>query len=120
MSDIFQIPSVFIKFESRANKSVKFTFVTQDGIGPDLIGTIRPMVDNDGYLNFAVRQIEVDDLVNLPEIKPTAFPDSKTPAQRQRAVIYLIWKAKGKQGRFDDYYMDTMERIIDQLKQKID
>lgn len=60
------------------------------------------------------------------EIKPfdpvtTDAPKSKSPANRLRSVLYLIWK-KDNEGYadFDQYYKITMEKIITYYKEKID
>lgn len=45
--------------------------------------------------------------------------DEKTPGQRLRAVIFLLWKKKSE-GDFESFYRRTMEKVIDQFKQKLD
>jgi hypothetical protein len=120
MNQIFQIPAIFNKFESKANGAVKLVFTTQDGVRSDLLHTIISLIDNAGFLNFAVRMLEADDLVNLPKPDANKFPGQKTQSQRQRAVIYRLWEQAGKPGDWEEYYKNTMERIINQLKGNLD
>ena len=46
--------------------------------------------------------------------------DTKTQSQRIRSILYLIWKNKGQEGDFKDYYYKQTERIIERLKRFID
>jgi hypothetical protein len=120
MSDIFQLPAILNKYESKANGAVKFTFTTQSDIRPDMLANIMRFIDNAGYLNFAVRQIEAEDLVDLPEIDSRKYDQAKSPGQRLRAVIYLYSQQKGiKKEDFDAYYLKAMELIINQYKDKL-
>lgn len=44
----------------------------------------------------------------------------KTPSQRIRAVLFLLWKQEGEQGTFDAFYNAKCEKIIEHLKSKLD
>lgn len=44
---------------------------------------------------------------------------SKTPSQRLRSVIFVLWKQQGHDD-FEIYYRNIMEKIIDQIKNKLD
>jgi hypothetical protein len=44
----------------------------------------------------------------------------KTQGQRLRAVLYLVWESKGRPGDPEDYYRRTMEKLIEQYKEKLD
>jgi hypothetical protein len=49
--------------------------------------------------------------------------DLKTPSQRLRAVLFLLFKAeqqKGKKDTFDGFYNRHMEKLIEFVKSKID
>ncbi len=121
MSDIFQIPAVLNKCESKANGAFKFIFTTQDKIPASMLATIISFIDNAGFLNFAVRQIESTDLKDLPEIDPVLYDEAKSPSQRLRNVIYLYHIQKGgKKKDFRSYYLKAMESLINQYKDKLD
>jgi hypothetical protein len=118
---IFQIPAILNKYESKVNGAVKFTFTSQDGVDTALLAKLISFIDNLGYLNFAVRQIEAADLINLPEPDKTKYDKGKTPAQRLRAVIYLVFKEKGGDDtEFPAYYDKAMETLIQQVKGKLE
>lgn len=45
--------------------------------------------------------------------------EGKTPSQRQRAVLFLIWRELGSQGNFDSYYESRVNRNIEKLKDEL-
>lgn len=45
----------------------------------------------------------------------------KTPAQRLRSVLFVLWKQQGQKYRtFDAFYSTYLESIIDQIKEKLE
>jgi hypothetical protein len=42
--------------------------------------------------------------------------DTKTPSQRLRAVMFVYWKQCGASGEFETFYLQRMEKIIDEIK----
>ena len=48
--------------------------------------------------------------------------EGKTPGQRLRAVLFVLWKKKGQPEMFtfESFYSTQMEKIIEWVKQKID
>lgn len=45
---------------------------------------------------------------------------NKSPSQRLRAVIFLLWQQGKQDVDQDEYYEIVMERIINQLKEKLE
>jgi hypothetical protein len=60
------------------------------------------------------------------EITPEEIPDadatdeSKSPAQRLRATLFVLWKQRGKKGDFESFYRLQMENAIDRVKACLD
>tara|TARA_R110000744_G_scaffold218136_4_gene336884 strand:+ start:1346 stop:1708 length:363 start_codon:yes stop_codon:yes gene_type:complete len=47
--------------------------------------------------------------------------DGKTPSQRLRAVLFVYWKQhKQKEIEFDIFYVRYMNRLIEQIKEKLE
>lgn len=44
--------------------------------------------------------------------------DTKTPSQRLRAVLFVLWKEADGTGDFEDFYRRRMDSIIDKIKEK--
>lgn len=56
--------------------------------------------------------------VELKEVKGEF--DHKTPGQRLRAVLFVLWKqGTDEQGDFEEFYRRRMEQIIDHVKSKL-
>lgn len=45
--------------------------------------------------------------------------DDKTPSQRMRSVIYLLWKQKNEAIEFDLFYRQKMDGMIQHLKDQL-
>lgn len=58
--------------------------------------------------------------LDVPEIVPEMRGD-KTPSQRLRGLLYVIWETKTDRSRtFPQFYEDYMSRLCEQLKQKLE
>lgn len=70
-------------------------------------------IKEENFLNEEIKAIE--------SLKTDDFEKGKTPSQRLRRVMFLVWTTD-KEG-FDDfnsYYINKMERLIDHFKAKLD
>ncbi len=76
---------------------------------------ISEFVSSAGWLLFAANEIKDADIPNenAPE------DEWKTPSQRLRRVLYVVWKQK-KEGEFNSFYVKKMEEIIEHFKGKLD
>ena len=61
-------------------------------------------------LDFAVKDIT--------EVKSEV--DTKTPSQRLRSVLFVLYDQEGRPGEFADYYSKKMEKIIEWIKSKLE
>jgi hypothetical protein len=111
-----KLPAIFNKITSRADGSYKLEFESRELSGTDA-STLLSLLRQEGWLLFSPNDITEKD---IPDEKPDSMTGKKTQAQRLRAVIYKIWESKGSNGSFETYYQSYMEKVIDQLKEKID
>ncbi len=56
----------------------------------------------------------------VPKLKIDTELNAKTPSQRLRGVIFVWWEQMGRPDEFEVFYKKTMEKIIDQVKDKLD
>ena len=118
---IFQLPGVIISDKSMANGARRFVVETQEAITPELLQRLITLEGSLGWFTFCSRQIEATDIANLPEPDKTKYDQGKTPAQRLRAVIYLVFKQKGGEDKdYPAYYDKAMEVFIDMAKAKLE
>ena len=59
------------------------------------------------------------DFVDAPKLEVNKDLERKTPSQRMRNVIYVLWQHSGSVGYFDDFYRSEMERSIENYKRKL-
>jgi hypothetical protein len=111
-----KLPAIFTKITSLADRSYKLEFSTRELSGQDAT-MLMSQIHNEGWLLFSPNELNGKD---IPDEKPDSMTGKKTQAQRLRAVIYKIWESKGSNGSFETYYQSYMEKVIDQLKEKID
>ena len=53
----------------------------------------------------------------LKEVK--AEFENKSASQRLRATLFVFWKQQHEPGEWEDFYRRQMERLIDQVKAKL-
>lgn len=70
-----------------------------------------------GWLLFQEQDYKSDEL-ELDQIRKDT--GGKSPSQRMRNVLYLLYKQSGQVIPFEVYYGQQMERIIDQLKDRLE
>lgn len=59
--------------------------------------------------------VQTDEMVSIDR-----EAGQKTPSERLRAVLFLMWQAKKDEWpEFDGFYRSRMEKIIEQLKERI-
>lgn len=79
------------------------------------------------YLLNAGRRDELGWLMWSPNVfqegdipKEQAPETGKTPSERLRGILYIEWEQKGKQGTFNAYYVERMDKICEALKGRLD
>lgn len=110
-----QLPAIFNKITSMADKSYKLEFVTRE-LGSDA-ATLMTLIHQEGWLLLSLNKQQETD---IPTEKADSMTNQKTQAQRLRSVLFILWKQKGADGDFEQYYRTHLEQIIDQIKSKIE
>lgn len=114
---ILQVASEISKVETMRNGALRLKIDTQENIPSEVRMKLMGMTEKLGWFTFSVRQIEATDLIDLPEIKRDE--DEKSPAQRLRASIYMLWQQEGSTGDFETYYRSKMDKLINWIKEKL-
>lgn len=63
--------------------------------------------------------ISPSDEQNVEAYKIEADLDQKSPSQRMRSVLFILWKEDNEGVDFQEYYRRHMEKLIEFLKGKI-
>lgn len=103
----------------KKDKSVSITFITDTEQTAEQFMEIDKLGESRGVLYYKpmgeLTQQEVDELDNVD-----VELEGKTKSQRLRSVMYVYWKQLGGQGEFKEFYSSYMERIIENIKTKLD
>ena len=70
--------------------------------GVNLISLFTPLDEKDAPKYIVNRDIE-----------------TKTPSNRLRNTLYVLWEQEGGKGEFDEFYKRYMEKFIDLVKDKL-
>lgn len=54
--------------------------------------------------------------VEIEEVKTDGL---KTPSERLRSVIYVLWEQTTKDKNFETFYIEIMDKIIEMIKKKL-
>jgi hypothetical protein len=100
-------------FSSRADQSLSFRGVTPELTTEEKIALMDLQNVLCEILLFPKDEKDVDVLEVRKEVV------HKSPAQRMRSVIFLLWKQTGEEQPFEVFYINSMEKIIDHLKSKL-
>jgi hypothetical protein len=113
------LPSIVENISTRRDGSIKVTLGTQElsqGKAGELFILQGKLAAVYISAKDTITQAELNQVDNLdPEI------DAKTPGQRLRSVLYILWSTTDEEGHktFDTYYKAKMETIISHMKSKI-
>ena len=61
----------------------------------------------------------LDDIA-APKYKVDKEIETKTPSNRLRNTLYVLWEQEGSKGDFDEFYKRYMEKFIDLIKEKLE
>lgn len=116
MSKPVQLPVQVTSLATKVDGSIKITLETREFSAADsaLLFELR---GQEAWAVIAPSEVKE---VNVPGEKPDPALGTKTPSQRLRAVIYRYWEQQGKGGDFETYYRNTLEKYINQVKDKLE
>lgn len=111
-----KLPAIFSGIRSRKDRTFNLSFDTRE-LGADAADLMKIQGTECWLL---ISPDDSLDAIDVPNYKPDAGTGSKTPGQRLRAVLFILWSQSGKPGDFEDFYRQRMERLIEQYKAKLD
>ena len=111
---MIKIPAYLDTFSSKSDKTAGIRFSTQELQDEDFT-LLRQHQGLFGWLVFSEEQVQERDLP-----KEKLEDKSKTPSKRYRAVKFLEFSQKGgKKADFNLWYDRHMEKIIDEVKERL-
>ena len=117
MSRRFQVPATIEGIGTLKDGGLSIRLHSQELSGEDTL-LLLGYKNSFGYMLFQEQGFKDDEDLKLEAIRKDT--QGKSPSQRMRAVIYKLWEQGGRQGSFDTYYGEYMEKILNQVKEKLD
>ena len=121
-TNLLTIPCAIESVSTRRDKSIKISIGTQELTPEQMTELMNQWMGGIGVMAFKGEQFNYNDEQMLQSMKIDAQEmGSKTPSQRLRAVLYILFEhnAEGHQD-FNLFYNSMMERFIDMVKKRID
>ena len=115
-----QVPCELEKITTMMGGKLRITFLTQEGIQPEIKTRFFENHDKTGWLSFLAgdQNITSEMVKDLPEIKYEK--DEKSPSTLLRNILFRLWEQKGKPTEtFTEFYKQTMEKLINHYREKL-
>lgn len=117
MSDQVTLPVLISGLATKVDGSIKISLETRD-LGADHAAKLFSLRNQEAWILLQPNEIKEED-VKLPNEKADTSLGTKTPSQRMRAIIYRLWEQSRSGTDFESFYRITMEKMNDQLKEKL-
>jgi hypothetical protein len=114
-SKTFQAPAILSRIGFTKDGGLSLGFHTNELTAADKVIASEYM-GKFGWLLFKESQYTESD---VPTDDPPSDED-KTPSQRLRAVLYVLWQQKDSKESFELFYRDQLERAISRVKRLLD
>lgn len=114
---LLRIAAAIEEIKSRKDNTWKLTVGTQE-MAPEDEAILVALKGKEGHFVFAVQETITEQDIPTEHLE---FKGEKSPSQRLRAVLYRIWEQAAKESKldFEVFYRSRMERIIEQLKERL-
>jgi hypothetical protein len=114
------IPAILDSYRSLKDRTLKITFETNEPT-PDQLKDIGLGVQKFGFLAFRVGEKEGELQSIMEQIPNVDIEFGKTKSQRLRGVLYRLWEQSNEGYEvFDDFYNNRMEKLITDIKNRLD
>lgn len=110
MSKIFSAPAILTRVAYLKDHGVSLGFSTQELSIQDKV-IVSEFYQSSGYLLFKENEIKHED---IPQ--GDAPDETKSPSQRLRGALFVLWKQQGSIGDFETFYRVQMDRAINRVK----
>lgn len=115
--NLVQIPAQIVDFRPKADRSYKIAFNTRELSGVEL-AILADNFQGEGWLVFSPNEITQAD---IPQGQADSGMEGKTPSQRLRNVLYVLWEQRGKpMGSFETFKAAQYEKFIDAVKERLE
>lgn len=121
-ANLLTIPCAIESVATRRDKTIKVTIGTQELTPEQMTELMNNWMGGVGVMAFKGEQFNYNDEQLLNNIKLDAAElGSKTPSQRLRSVLYVLFEHSPEGHKdFNTFYATMMERFVEMVKKRID
>jgi hypothetical protein len=110
----FVVGAILTRISFSKDGGLNLGFATNEITSQDKVD-ISALHGGFGWLAFKENAINLDDLPS-----EDAEDKTKTPSKRLRSALFVLYKQKGIKQDFETWYRESMEKIIEQVKGRLD
>lgn len=110
-----QLPAQLDGISTKKDGSLGVRITTQE-LNPEQKVALMEYLNQFGWFCFSPNEFKEADM----PVKDAEGNKRKTPAQRLRNVLYLLWNSSDKSMTQDQYYEREMEKVIENYKKFLD
>lgn len=114
--NLFQTPATIQSVRTLVDGGNKLDIITRE-LNPEEMTELFRLKGKEGWFVFKENAVEMEDIQNLPDVKVEKA--DKSPSERLRAVLYLLWKQTDQIKTSDEFYIYYMGKLIDSIKEKL-
>lgn len=104
--------------KTRKDRTIRLTLESSMEITDPLeLAGLFGLRANSVYVAIKDSNFNDEDVNAIPE--PQRMEHEKSPALRLRNVLFLLWKQQGEKGNFEVFYQASLEKLINQVKEKL-
>ena len=117
--ELLQVPAEITKVTTMSHRSLRLVADTQENLTDEMMAKIMAYHGKLGWWCFLPEERKIDslDVLNIPQLEYEK--GEKSPAQRLRGVLYVLWEQKKPTDTFIQFYEQSLEKIINQIKDKL-
>ncbi len=117
-SQIFQVAAQVESIRTLKDKSLKIVIETQE-LNPEEKTLLFELGDKAIWIAMKETPVKFDELdIKEPEVE---FKNDSSPSKRLRSVLFVYYKQNySGQKTFDEFYRDTIDKLCDLYKSKLD
>lgn len=115
MSPTFKVPAVVDGVSPLKDGGVSVRFHTQE-MTPGQIADLMGYYQKFGWLIFSEQEQDVSQ-IKLDTIRKDA--GGKSPSQRLRSVIFVLYSQTDRSETFEQFYERQMEKLINMVKENL-
>lgn len=118
--ELMQVQAIVDKVSTMGHRSVRVQVDTSENLSDITLGRLIALTGKKGWFTFLAeeREITPEEVANTPAL--VEEDGGKTPGQRLRNTIFVLWEQRGKPtSTFEEYYRSKMETIINKVKDQL-